>query len=393
MIRGLFVAPFFGAYKMKKVSQFVLLFICFGSFSVGASSYAEWKASRQTSYKEFKTQYQARYMAFKNKVTGKWGDKTALSGQHQYVVYSDDLEQRTVLDYENNEIIVESLSDEAPDVEQALLALQNTSVNQALANDPVLSKVAIKHASDSLLKSISDDSTLADLAKNNTTETDTAVVPPLLQKMGQGASDVPQSAISKRISRVRINLPENVFLKRASPFMPTAVAMGEKYDVDKNLILAIAQTESSFNPLAQSPIPAFGLMQIVPDSAGLDVNQMLNSKSDSPEASLLFQPKDNIGFGTGYLHLLDTRYLKDIKDERSRLYCMIAAYNTGAGNVASVFHPQRRKVMNPAIEVINSLSSEEVYQRLVTQLPYNETRVYLKKVTTALAQYQAADQG
>ena len=187
-------------------------------------------------------------------------------------------------------------------------------------------------------------------------------------------------------------MPDNGFLKRASPFVPSAIKMSEEYDVDKNLILAIAQTESSFNPLAQSPIPAFGLMQIVPNSAGLDVNKALNNKDLSPDASLLFQPKDNIGFGAGYLHLLDTRYLSGIKDEKSRLYCIIAAYNTGAGNVASVFHPQRRKVMTPAIDVINTLSPDQVYTRLVNNLPYNETRVYLKKVTKALAQYQVADQ-
>ncbi|MBU1296606.1 MAG: DUF3393 domain-containing protein [Gammaproteobacteria bacterium] len=379
---------------MKKFSKLVLFCLCFSSFSAGASSYEEWKASRQAGYKDFKEQYQARYMAFKNKVTGKWGDKTELSGQHQYVVYSDDLEQRTVLDYENNEIIVESLGDESPNVEKALLALQNTSVNQALANDPVLSQVKITQASSSLLDSISDNSSLGSFTKNETKETDVAIISPVSNTIEKSKtkSEFQESATSKRINRVRIGLPENVFLKRASPYIPSAVTMSEKYDVDKNLILAIAQTESSFNPLAQSPIPAFGLMQIVPNSAGLDVNQALNNKDLSPEASLLFQPKDNIGFGAGYLHLLDTRYLKDIKDEKSRLYCIIAAYNTGAGNVASVFHPQRRKVMNPAIDVINTLSSDEVYQRLVIDLPYNETRVYLKKVTKALAQYQVADQ-
>ncbi|MFT7374231.1 MAG: membrane-bound lytic murein transglycosylase C [Oleiphilaceae bacterium] len=392
-ILGGYFQPLFLVYNMKKMSKLVWLCVCFSAFSVCASSYEEWKSSQQADYKDFKGQYQARYMAFKDKVTDKWGDKIELSEPHKYVVYSDNLEQRTVLDYENNEIIVESLGSESPNIETALLELKNTSINQALANDPVLSKVNINHASSSLLDSISDDSSLDSLVKNESRETDTATIAPAaFSEVKNKVSEIKESATNKRINRVRISLPNNVFLKRASPFIPTAQSMSEKYDVDKNLILAIAQTESSFNPLAQSPIPAFGLMQIVPNSAGLDVNQALHNRDKSPEASLLFQPLDNIGFGTGYLHLLDTRYLKDIKDERSRLYCIIAAYNTGAGNVASVFHPKRRKVMRPAIAIINNLSSDEVYERLVTELPYKETRVYLKKVTKALKQYQAIDQ-
>ncbi|MBR7889956.1 DUF3393 domain-containing protein [Marinomonas sp. A79] len=362
---------------MKTTSKFAVLLLCLSVLQVNALSYDEWKASKQASYKEYQVQYKARYAAFKNKVLMKWGDKTTLSSQHQYVTYTDDLDQRTVLDYKNNEIVIESLSAQSPDVEKALLVLQSTTVNQALQKDPILTNVNIAQQSGSLLGSISDLESLDTLVKSGKAETDTA--------------KVKESATDKRISRVRINLPDNVYVKRAEPFLPTASAMSQKHDVDSNLILAIAQTESSFNPLAQSPIPAFGLMQIVPSSAGLDVNQALNNKDQSPQASVLFQPEENIDFGAGYLHLLNTRYLKNIKDERSRLYCIIAAYNTGAGNVASVFHPQGRKVINPAVAVINKLTPEEVYQRLVKELPYKETQMYLQKVTKALAQYQAAN--
>jgi soluble lytic murein transglycosylase-like protein len=44
-----------------------------------------------------------------------------------------------------------------------------------------------------------------------------------------------------------------------------------KYGVDESLILAIMQTESSFNPYAVSRSDALGLMQVVQHSAGKDV--------------------------------------------------------------------------------------------------------------------------
>ncbi|MEO9653658.1 murein transglycosylase domain-containing protein [Marinomonas sp.] len=365
---------------MDKILKIVVFFVIISSAGAYALSYEEWKAKKQASYKNYQQEYRARYSEFKNKVTAKWGDKTQLSGQHQYVIYSDDLEQRTILDYQANEIVVESLGDQPANVQKALSALEKTSVNQALAADPVIDKVNINKPSNSLLNTMGA-TDVDEIAAGQIVETDVAQV---------DAVDTVNQATSKRINRIRLDLPEDVFVKRAEPFLSSAKQMSEKYDIDQNLILAIAQTESSFNPMAQSPIPAFGLMQIVPTSAGLDVNQALKNKDQTPQASLLFQPDDNIEFGAGYLHLLETRYLKGIEDEKSRLYCMIAAYNTGAGNVASVFHPDGRKVINPAVDVINDLTPEEVYQRLVEDLPYEETQLYLQKVTKALGQYQSA---
>lgn len=368
---------------MDKILKFVVFFVAISSVAAHALSYEEWKAKKQASYKNYQQEYRDRYSAFKNKVTAKWGDKTQLSGQHQYVIYSDDLEQRTILDYQANEIVVESLGEQPADVQKALSALEKTSVNQALAADPVIDKVNINKPSSSLLSTIGA-ADVEKLAAAQTAETDVA------QMKAADSGSSANLATSKRINRIRLDLPDDVFVKRAEPFLSSAKQMSEKYDIDQNLILAIAQTESSFNPMAQSPIPAFGLMQIVPTSAGLDVNQALKNKDQTPQASLLFQPDDNIEFGAGYLHLLETRYLKGIENEQSRLYCMIAAYNTGAGNVASVFHPEGSKVINPAVDVINDLTPEEVYQRLVKDLPYKETQVYLQKVTKALGQYQSA---
>jgi membrane-bound lytic murein transglycosylase C len=56
---------------------------------------------------------------------------------------------------------------------------------------------------------------------------------------------------------------------------------------------------------------------------------------------------------------------------------VIAAYNTGAGNVFRTFSRDR----TTAINQINSLQPAGVYDQLRKKLPYEETRNYLEKVT------------
>ena len=92
--------------------------------------------------------------------------------------------------------------------------------------------------------------------------------------------------------------------------------------------------------------------------------------------------------GSAYLHILYYKYLSKIKDPQSRLYCTIAAYNTGAGNVARAFIGTNDK--NRAALVINKMSPDEVYEKLVNDLKYNETREYLKKVTLRMDSYNKA---
>lgn len=109
-----------------------------------------------------------------------------------------------------------------------------------------------------------------------------------------------------------------------------------KYGVDESLILAIMQTESSFNPYAVSRSDALGLMQVVQHTAGKDVFRS-QGKSGTPSRSFLFDPASNIDTGTAYLAMLNNVYLGGIDNPTSRRYAVITAYNGGAGSVLRVF--------------------------------------------------------
>ena len=183
---------------------------------------------------------------------------------------------------------------------------------------------------------------------------------------------------AKAVQYVTFPMIKDSLETRARKYQSHVEHFAQTYNVSKNLIYAIMKTESNFNPFAVSTAPAFGLMQIVPTSAGRDVNRYLK-KSGLPTKKFLFKPVNNIQYGTVFLHLLDQQYLNAINNPVSRHYCVIAAYNTGAGNVLRTFDRSREKA--PAR--INQLSPHDVYQTLKTKLPYKETRRYIVKVVQA----------
>lgn len=150
-----------------------------------------------------------------------------------------------------------------------------------------------------------------------------------------------------------------------------------RYDIPEDLIYAIIKTESSFNPYAVSWANAYGLMQVVPKTAGKDVFKLVKKRSDQPTPEYLFNPAQNIDTGTAYFYILKNRYLKDVKNRTSLEYSMISAYNGGTGGVLNTFSKDRKRAMRD----INSLQSNQVYWALTKKHPNAEARRYLEKVT------------
>ena len=165
---------------------------------------------------------------------------------------------------------------------------------------------------------------------------------------------------------------------RAKKYLPLISKHAEEYQVDPVLILAVMETESSFNPLAKSHIPAYGLMQIVPKYAGRDAYRYIHKKDKQPSSFYLYIPENNISLGTAYLRILREDYFYGIKDPLVQEYMIIAAYNGGMGRVI-------KRVLKRY--QIPQMTREQVFQALVKEMP-NETKNYLRKVTQRKEKYQ-----
>lgn len=185
---------------------------------------------------------------------------------------------------------------------------------------------------------------------------------------------------------VQLKLAPDHLRVRAERYGPLVSRYAAKHSLHPSLVYAVMHTESAFNPRARSGAPAYGLMQLVPRSGARDAYQYVYKEDKLVSGAYLYDPKNNIELGTAFLHVLDSRYLKKIEHPKSRLYCVISAYNTGAGNVCKPFtggtSPSR------AAPIINRMEPEAVYARLRTDLPYEETRNYLKKVRDRMEMYR-----
>ena len=182
----------------------------------------------------------------------------------------------------------------------------------------------------------------------------------------------------KKAYYVEIPMVEEQFEIRSYKYADIVQRASRKYDIPEDLIYAIIKTESSFNPYAVSWANAYGLMQVVPKTAGKDVFKLVKKRSGQPTPEYLFNPENNIDTGTAYFYILKNRYLKDVSHPTSLEYSMISAYNGGTGGVLNTFNRSDRK---RAMRDLNSLQPNQVYWALTKKHPNAEARRYLEKVT------------
>ena len=189
----------------------------------------------------------------------------------------------------------------------------------------------------------------------------------------------------KEVVKITMELVEDHLPKRAEQFKVMVSKHTATYSMDAPLIYAVIEQESAFNPMAQSWVPAYGLMQLVPKSGGRDAYRYVHKVDQIPSPDFLFDPDNNIQLGTGYLKLLMSSTFGKVTDVRCRMLCAIAAYNTGAGNVSKAINGTTN--LSKAIPTINSMTYDELFEYFKANLPYAETKDYIQKVTSKMQKY------
>lgn len=172
--------------------------------------------------------------------------------------------------------------------------------------------------------------------------------------------NLPKILISVLILAVLIYIAffwSNQEIKRRLPikFEEQVKTYSRVYELDEYLVYSIICAESGFDKDAQSHVGAKGLMQLMPETASwLNEKYKLNI-----DATNLFDAETNIMLGCCYLSYLMERFDNDVS-------LVLAAYNGGEGNV--------KKWLNN--------ESYSIDGKTLKHIPYEETRNYVKKVST-----------
>lgn len=142
---------------------------------------------------------------------------------------------------------------------------------------------------------------------------------------------------------------------------PLVHAAAREFGVSPALILAVMRQESGFRHRAQSWAGARGLMQIISRTGSRIASELSVSPFD---ATLLDDPEINIRFGTWYLgKLLDKYY--------GHVALAVGSYNAGPIAVASWLESRPGMATDVFVE----------------EIPYRETRHYVKRVLGNLGVY------
>lgn len=392
-------------YNSKK---YLLVLIGCGFFStpnVADSSFESWKKQQQSSFvqvkdefKEYRSELDAAFREYRRKTSAVWGKDNVDLSKKRWVSYIDSLNQRSVVDFEQGTVNVEVAAVNADEnkskkqLEQTLLkAMQQGNDRRPMPllaaqpvaqpdNKPVLQgQIGM---ADGAVASEEDYKKLAQDAAAN----------------AKKKTVVGDDGKTRVVYQAQLRLVPDHIRVRARKFQPLVNKYAAAYKLPGSIVFAVMETESMFNPTARSAAPAFGLMQLVPTSGARDAYRYVFKKDKVVSDTYLYNPENNVRLGSAYLRRLNSGYLSGIKNNVSRMYATIAAYNTGAGNVFRTFagkynkrtHGSYSKYKTTALYQINRLTPDQFYQKMRLNLPYKETRHYIKKVTDRIAKYEAS---
>lgn len=361
----------------------LLLFNLFGCSAFAPCSCDCSSQKAQNSYKRVDTPiiYKKRVKKLRSKAKRYWGNKAKVASPYQYVKYAKNFKARTIIDFAKGTVRVETtVAKHHRRLLKDVIATTLLSTQDPERIDLFSSRNIVQVGEPFLHNRVKDFE-----GKAIRWQWRAQRYAQYLLDKGVKKSFIKTGQGKKRVYYVSFKMQKQRFSRGSKGNYASIVrSMAKRFGLNPALIFALIETESHFNPFASSAIPAYGLMQVVPNSAGRDAWKFLTKRKGKPTRNYLFNAKNNIEMGSAYVYILFNRYLSKIKNPKSREYCVIAAYNTGSGNVLGSFHKSRKR----AFARINALSPEGVFYHLRKKLPYKETRNYISKVSKAKKRYQ-----
>ena len=361
---------------------------------------------------------------FKKAVEKKW-DTYEESTSKSYVSYSKDLSSRTIVDFEKGEVTIELIVDEEDpkndsydsnsDLDLRLFTTKLKLSSKFLSINPRLLNVLMMLVFQEDEDSNNDDSVnssftkrLSKLLKEKGDDGEPILKDQLVDASGKAVETVgntlgiAKDLISDKTKKVRMHfakdgkkrtiisikipLSDNHMEKRRERYKELIEIEARRFNIPTEIALAIAETESDFNPKAKSHVPAYGLMQLVPKTGARDAYQWIYKKDKFISGRYLYKPRNNLELGCAYLSMIRHHYFSAIRDDELAYICAIPAYNTGVGNVSKALINKTN--IREASKKANKMNKDELYDKLYSDLSSKEAKNYLKKVWTRKENYK-----
>ncbi len=156
-------------------------------------------------------------------------------------------------------------------------------------------------------------------------------------------------------------------------------------DWDWRLLSALISQESHFDPNAKSWVGAFGLMQLMPETA---------FRYDVDEDS---KPEENLRAGVKHLKYLSRRLDKILVDKSDKLKFLLASYNVGLGHILDARRLAKKNGQNPDLwqgsvdYYLLNKSKPEFYKDPVVKYGYcrgKEPYHYVRNILSIYDHYQ-----
>ena len=338
-------------------------------------AFQNYKQSVTAQYADYERREKEAFEEYKREIEEKWEEFKSPEPK-TFVEYSEDLNTRQSIDFEKGEVTIEVIVEEDSELVDPIKEEdKEEKIKETLTKE--LIGLIKKKADDNkpILKNQLETKDGKEVTESNAKKEAVNIVESKkVEKKPYKAKDG-----KKRVKyTVKVPLKINHLDQRAKRFENEILKQAKRWRLDPAIVFALMEAESAFNPKARSHIPAFGLMQLVPKSGARDAYKYVYKVDKLVTGDYLYKPVNNIELGCAYLSQIRYHYFENIKDDELAYICSIPAYNTGIGNVSKTLCG--KPYTNPAADVANSMTADELYKKLTSDLKYEEARNYLERV-------------
>lgn len=246
-------------------------------------AFSDFEDMVEESFAELERVTREAFLAAKRKISTKWGKKeTFLPSPKVWVGYNEDKTSRIIVDDEKGIVKIETITDikTIDQQTQRLSAFGKQAMTaggaETNAMDPVFS--ALKPALERRPQGVTPDSVYPDkgmaylISKDVSGKQALYIVQKVIHKKSNLKSRPAKTPSGRNKKIITTTIPMRKDYKRLNEKRVSAMVFKEagRFKLPLELVYAIIKNESAFNPRAMSPVPAFGLMQLVPRSGAAD---------------------------------------------------------------------------------------------------------------------------